>query len=479
MRKLWYSPCLLLIGLIGFIWNPARITAQSQINLESRPQMVHFACILDSIDLMQNQYVTPVLTGLTQTPAITRISATDSLKVRELLIQFTRNYTTYSKMTPATPAANEERFQLLSQMRLDIEAAVNLKPYDPAVLRTIRWTYVELERHYRAQEQWKNYLQVASNHLHLAEPKDRYRLWLLLGDAYNKLAAVPYACAAFDSASSILFKMYADSLENGPEHYRNTAFSCLSNRGSCEEKLYLHEAALRSWEYALQLAPVSQHAAIQTRIKRILLWDGGNLRAFEKRNAALVFFREKEYHAAKAALEALLPQLKTAAAQAEIKWWLALVDLNLGQHYVGLQQMWQILQEYADVVPDSALAQDSTYQNYLKIYAQRCFTQGRYEIENKHLHAAYIYLSKAAEIKNPSQRLACLLIANLLSSDGNSIFHTDAVIRYGQFAWEHHEGLLPAGSKSTLARILSRAYRQNGDFTAATEWLKKAYSEVD
>jgi len=468
IKNLWVM--LVIVFLV-----PASTFPQSRINVEKLIEIDVSSDTVKSPTLFQNAYIhTELLQYLAQETAVT-VSLNDSLRANDFKLKAYRTFQNYQKTQEQN--SDEANLTILETLKSDLEKAIQLNPNDRRVKLLLNFCYVRMEVILRNQERWKEYIQITTNRLQLTDPKIQYFSYISLGNVYSSLQEIALAREAFNRAVELLFEFYCDSLEDGNQKYLTALYGALRGRGTCEEKLYLDEAARRSMEHAVVIAPDEHKAGIQQQIEKTLLWDGGNLKALEKRNKALLLFQKKEYKTAKSLLAELLPQLKTFRARAEIERYIAQLEFfYLGSNYQALNRMWRIVKQYPQQIAMSDTAIDSTYQIYSNTYAQMCYFQGIQEQRINRLRMAYIYFARAAEMESPSQYQAACNLAILLTTDSRNIMHADDVIHYGTQAWNNGNANLHHNLKRSLARSLARAYQQKGAFEKATEWLVSSYS---
>lgn len=401
------------------------------------------------------------------------VSARDSAQAYKLLVQASQNYRRF-KSEENEPA----KLSLLKTMQPDLEQALRLHPNNKTIQQYLSLTYQLLSRSFEGAANWADYVLVNTRRMSLMEPKNNFSIYFSLGKAYLKLEEYDFGRAAYDSMVSNLFSFYEDSLMHGSQRFLRFLYLGLSGRGSCEEKLYLQEQALRSWRHALTVSPENNRAYIQGKIEKTLLWDGGNLLAIKKRNEAYIFYNEKKHKQAKAVFKEVLPQLQTDAAKTEINRLIAQIDFHfLENRYLGLNRMWKIVKNYPhmDLSSDS-LKTDSLFQIYKTDYANMCLRQGVQELNSHHRRRAYIYLSKAAELEWHLQSSACFYMVYLLSNNaGSHITHAEEIVKYGARAWGNQKNPLPESLRKQIATFISKAYQQKGDFEMAQVWLQKAY----
>ncbi len=458
--------------------------SQTLINLEKWTEDAVAGIRVDTISLFKNQYVDSYLEKIIQEADSKIATKEDSIIAFRHIVNFSKNYQQYqakylkiSTTKNEAEGSDEERLNLLKTMQKEIEEAFRAYPEFPRIGNYFIFIYAQYEQFYLKKEQWKNYIQFATNHLFFINPENKYGIFLSLGSMYNRLNEYKLACSAYDSAVCCIFNFHEDSLRQKIRKFENMIFNCLSGRANCEEKLFLHDAALRSWEHVLALAADSMKKGITSRIRRNQ-WDGGNLPAQEKYYAAQLQFRQNNLKAARTILQGVLPQLRTKAASDEVERTLSLVEYRLGYRYQALDRIWKIITDYQQRQPEVTATNDSVYNSYMQTYAQLCFSQGSFELLSLKRHGpAFIYLSKAAEINNINQRQALFFLTFLLTGDKRDIIHIQKASEYGHRAWNFEEQDLPLPYKKTLAQRLEWIYAQQGDFDEALQW-RKAFLSV-
>lgn len=451
---------------------------QTLINLDKWAEDAIKDSHVNTTSLFKNQYFDSYIEKIIQEAKNKTCTNDDSVNAYRHVINFSRIYQQYQTRYlkndngKTTESSDEDRLNLLKNMQKEIEEALRLFPEFPRLTTFFIFIYTQYEQFYLKKEQWKNYVQFATNHLFFINPEFKYGLFYSLGSMYTRLNEYHLACAAYDSAITCIFDFYEDSLSQNNRKFENTLFNCLYGRANCEEKLYLHEAALRSWEHVLFLATDSIKKGIESRIRRNQ-WDGGNLPAQEKYYAAQLQFRQNNLKEARTLMQEVIPQLKTKATRDEVERTLALVEFRLGYRYQALERMWKIITSYQRTQPEANTTNDSVYNSYLQTYAQLCYSQGNYELFTLKRHRpAFIYLSKAAEINNINQRQALFLLTLILTGDKRDIIHIQKAREYGHRAWNFEEQELPLSYKRILAQRLEWIYAQQGDFDEALQWRK-------
>jgi hypothetical protein len=458
--------------------------SQTLINLEKWTEDAASGIRVDTVSLFKNQYIDSYLEKIIQEANSKIATKEDSIIAFRYMVNVSKNYqqyqAKYSKISTTkneVEGSDEDRLNLLKAMQKETEEALRAYPAFPRIGNFIIFIYTQYEQFYYKKEQWKNYIQFATNHLFFINPENKYGLFLSLGSMYNRLNEYKLASTAYDSAIGCIFNFYEDSLRQKNRKFENLIINCLSGRANCEEKLFLHDAALRSWEHALSLAADSTKKGIMSRIRRNK-WDGGNLPAQEKYYAAQVQFSQNNLKEARTILQGVLPQLRTKAASDEVERTLSLVEYRLGYRYQALDRIWKIITDYQERQPDITATNDSVYNSYLQTYAQLCFSQGSFELLTLKRHGpAYIYLSKAAEINNINQRQSLFFLTFLLTGDKRDIIHIQKASEYGHRAWNFEEQNLPLPYKKALAQRLEWIYAQQGDFDEALHW-RKAFLSV-
>jgi hypothetical protein len=427
----------------------------------------------DSVTLFENKYLDNAFIKHLQNPPTARVSLADSLQVEQVILQIRGNIGAYGRLVREKQESDQtEKLALLRETNLILEKGIKLKPADSRLVRYLNLFYPAYEVLLRKQEDYRNFVEIATRHLHFSEPEKKFQLLFSLGDAYSRLNDFALSRCAYDQAVISLFEFYEDSLAAENQQYRTYLYRSLSGRGAAEEKLYLNSAALRSWRHALSVAPADQKNNIEAKINRTLLWDAGNLKAFEKRNQAMDLIRDKDYLNAKSQLIQLLPLLSTFQARAEINRLLAQIDFSFLENTdAGLERMQQIVLEFPQHITVSDSAVDSTYQDYLQTYAQLCYLQGVREMRLERTRQAFIYFAKVAEFENKFQAQANFSLALLLSLDRNSVIHAEKIITCGLQAWN---GNLTENYRKNLANIISFAYQQQGNFEESVSWKNRA-----
>ncbi len=450
--------------------------SQTLINLEKWDEKA-LGTHSDSISILNNQYVDSYLPKLIQEANRKNSTDEDSINALSYIINFSRTYTQYQNKylknngTRVSEGNNEERLSLLKSMQKDLEDATRLFPRYPRLTDYLMRIVNLIEQFYWQNQQWKNYLQYATNGLCLANPENKYSLYYRIGAAYSQLNESKFACAAYDSAIYYIFSFHEDSLRQKNNRFENILYRALFARANCEEKLFLDEAALRSWNHALLIAADTLKKGIEARIKRNQ-WDEGNLPAFEKYYTAQVQSSQNNLKAARMLLLEVIPELKTQPARNDVERTLSLIEYRLGYRFQALERIWKIITLYQ---PSSTVTaeNDSVFTSYLQTYAQLCFLQGNYELFTLKRHQpAFIYLSKAAEINNVNQRQALFLLTYLLTGDKRDIIHVQKASEYGHRAWNFEEQELSLTYKQLLAQRLEWIYAQQGDFDEALHWRK-------
>lgn len=451
--------------------------SQTLINLEKWTHTAPQGALDDSISVYRNQFVDTYFERLIRETNQKICTNEDSAAAFKFVLNFSRTYQQYqNKFLKGTPKDNEgasdERLSLLKTMQKDLEDAFRLYPAYPRLkLYLSNFLFLQYEQYYLRNEQWKNYLQVATNHLFLMPPENKYTLFSSIGAVYNRLNEYKLACAAYDSSITYLFNYYEDSLRQENKKFKNSLYISLLARANCEEKMLLDEAALRSWKHAALIAADTLKKGIDSRIRRNQ-WDDGNLPGFEKYYSAQLQMSQNNLKEARTQLLEVLPILKTPAARYDVERTLALNEYRLGYRYQALDRIYKIITSYKQSSPGTA-ENDSVYNSYLQTYAQLCLFQGNYEFFTLKRHLpAFIYLSKAAEIKNPNQRHALFLLTYLLTGDKRDIIHIQKASEYGHRAWNFEEQELSLANKKLLAQRLEWIYVQQGNFDQALDWRK-------
>lgn len=463
---------LIIICLIGgFTIYP--VYSQSRINAEKVVEPPAIKAAVDTVDLFNNAFIDTTLFRFFKDTTVKAVSFRDSLRTRDLLLQCNRNFGRYRNMEQSR---RTEIWHLIEEMRTQVEEAIRLKPADATVRTYIKAVYSNIRTFYAQENDSLKSLQICTNLILLMPEKSLFQFYLLLGNNYIKLNEYEYARKAYNGAIDNIFTFYADSLENGRDLYRNYLLNALNGRANSEEALYEDELALISRQHSLIIAPEESKKGIENVIKLRLLWDDGNLRAYEKKNEALKLMREGELREAKTLFLEVLPELKTRSAEIEIQRLISNVELLMGDNYLAVERGRKIINNFPFDSPQfDSTEVDSIYQVYVDHYAQLCFTVGYQEYQVQRLRNAYIYLAKAAELPSSSQSMACFLLTRLLLVK-NSILHSDQLIEFGLRAWNNEINPLTDIYKKQLASFLFQGYRQTGDFDAATQWFERWYT---
>lgn len=454
------------------IFNSFLLQAQSRINIQIHTHPPTCFAELDSANLFENKYVNQDFIKNLQQKKSKRISIRDSLQVEQAILQVRQNIRAYGRLRNKTENNNAEKVAILREAYSSLQQSLELKPNDKKSLRYLKMISPAYKSLLRKENDFEGFVDIATSQLVITEPQNQFSIFYTLGDAYYRLEDYELSRSAYNQTVVRLFEFYEDSLSADNQKYIDYLYRSLVRRGTCEEKLYLSSAALRSWKHALIVAPEAEKESIKLKIDQTLLWDDGHLEAYEKRSEALKLYRDKQYWEAKQQLVQLLPTLYTYTAKAEINRLIAQIDFtSLDNHAAGLERMQKIVTEYPEYVFVSDSLVDSTYLSYQQIYAQLCYLQGIHEMRRERTREAFIYFAKAAEITSKSQAQATFYLALLLSSDRNSVMHAEKIISYGLKAWA---GELPESYRKRLADILSFAYQQQGSFDEAITWKNRS-----
>ena len=104
-------------------------------------------------------------------------------------------------------------------------------------------------------------------------------------------------------------------------------FRLIRDNGKAEMKMYLADSAMTSLKLAYRLAPTQTDSSEIEKYRDWILWDDGNIRASELKDAIDDSVRNENYKwAKKAYTDSLLPIIKTKAARHNVIWKLARIE---------------------------------------------------------------------------------------------------------------------------------------------------------
>lgn len=404
----------------------------------------------------------------------------DNLKARAILEEIKRELFTLRNISRdlrnnkiSSDEANKRRFPITQRIKPRLEEAIRADPFDRVVKSWFRSVYRNLENRYRQREEWKKYIPIANIYIHILDEKNRYSIFDDIGNAYYQLSELEQSHYYYKKSIASLFENYEDSLNANSSRYIRALRIRLNRRYRIEEKLSKIDATIISLSNLLQISPDEQQKIIRAKLRK-LKWDDRNINASEKKIEAIKLSNAEKYDEAYKLYKEILDSVKTEVARDEINWRLSRLEFfQLKRQYQGLNRLWQVIKK--GFIDSGEAQSDSTYREYLGNYARMCYEQGRREYrELGHLRAAFIYFSRASEIKSPYQARACYFLTALVSGSPKSIKHSQKTIEYGTKAWRLKNDLGKISQKN-LAFFISRAYQEKGDFDSALEWYEIYY----
>jgi len=466
---------IVLMGISMTIASQFHVSARSsdlQDKADSKP--------LDSASTTSSKYVDQSLWPYLNPDSSLFPSEMDSMKAAAIYRELIPDLSAYNRISSnlrnrkiSSEVANTRLQPIIQRLWPKMEEIIRLNPFHKSAKTWLGMViYPSLERQFLAQEEWKNYIRIASNLIQIHPENYHYNYYGKIANAYFQLDEVQEVLVNYRKGITSLFDTYEDSIYANQERYIAVLRFYMTRRWQIEESLSLIDAAIISLKNLLVIAPDDQKQILQRRLER-LQWDDRNLNATRKKEKANQLWNDAKYEQTHAILENLLDSLRTEAAKDEINWLLARIEYNnLKQRYQALNRLWQVIKKTP--LDSMGMPVDSTYQRYITTYADLCIRQGVAELNLEHRRAAYIYFSRASEIEGRHQARCYYYLARLISLDPRSVKHTQRTIEYGQKAWDLRENLND-GERKYLARLISLAYQQSGEFDVALEWYKIYY----
>lgn len=304
--------------------------------------------------------------------------------------------------------------------------------------------------------------------------KDDHRFYFRLGKLYFDLVNWSKAFENFEKATETIRKNAIFEIRQPQLYFSHPDSTPLDttdlvnyiyHQALCKTRLYDANPALGYFREAQEITPLAElKQKFQGWIDWIL-WDDGNIRASELRDAADTLRNDHKFPEAKTAYLNLLPLLKTQRTFDQISWRIAVLDYSeLNNKFDGLRRMHQLITRSATDSLTGAPA-DTSYQVYFDTYGTMCYNTGAEYLKIK-LSAAYVYFSQAAEVYYNDRGKAYLQLAMLSEFDPNE------AIRLSNKAFEFSEQL-DANELQMLYKLFHTSYRKLGDFTASQQWFDK------
>ncbi len=322
----------------------------------------------------------------------------------------------------------------------------------------------------------KYFLNLAVNEFEkiIDQIKDDHRFYFRLGKLYFDLVNWPKAFDNFEKATETIRKTAIFQI-NQPQLFFSRPDSApldttalvnyIYHQALCKTRLYDANPALNYFREAQEITPLVELKKTFQEWIDWILWDDGNIRASELRDAADTLRKADKFLPAKTAYLNLLPLLKTQRTFDQISWRIAVLDYaNLNNKYAGLRRMHKLIKRSATDSLTGAPA-DTAYQVYFDSYGTMCYNTGAEYLKIK-LSAAYVYFSQAADVRYNDRGKAYLQLAML------SEFDPKETIRLCNKAQELSQQL-DAKETEILYKLFHTSYRKLGDFTASKEWFDK------
>lgn len=377
-------------------------------------------------------------------------------------------------------ADGKERVRsLLLEAVQDLEAAIELNPYDIEARFALSTAYQYLAQRFLLDHYWGRAAAVLQKLLLM--DKGQHVFYQLLGTCYQNLNQWEEMLKNFQQAEYVLRQTAPLEVPEHVEINDSTVASALDSTtlflyvyNQMVAHMYLHneDSARVVLERARRLARTDDYREAIQWFYNWAVWDDWNLAASEMRDSLQVYVARQEYERAAEGYKLLLKpgNLRTERARQEVKWLLANLEYaSLQQHEVAIARMKEIMDFYHQDSLGIAMAQqDTLLDRFIDAYGIMCFNTALEALKIPDRQKALAYFLQSAGVPWSQQAKAFLEISKLVITDpGRSE-------RFAKRAYELRHQLEPEERKDNL-RILVQVLRQRGKFDEARKYREELY----
>ena len=239
-----------------------------------------------------------------------------------------------------------------------------------------------------------------------------------------------------------------------------TLFNYSYYYGESSAYLYDTPVAMDALNRAKTYAPGQAELDIVDGVIEWIEWDGGNIRASERRDE-LAFLEGEDLQAAEDGYHDLMAMLQTQSAINEITWKLALVEANLQKNESAVSR----LKSLVDRLPETAVdeAENEKVKQYLDAYGTLCYNLATENLRDRRdKRGALTYYLQSASIEWENRSRAFLEAAKILQNN------TNEAIRYAE---QGLEAKPTTEDMKSLYALLVSLHRRAGNQSEARRYF--------